>query len=82
MKKISILLLALTVIVGLTACGRNNDTGATDRTDMTILPTAIPTIETNIPDPEVDTEMPIYTEGTGITMPSMEGTQGQDANSK
>lgn len=72
MKKISILLVALAISVSLAACGRNNDTGTSD---MTILPTDMPTIGTNIPDPEIDTQMPMYTEGTGMTNP----TSGESA---
>lgn len=81
MKKISILLLALVIATGLAACGRNNDTGATDN-NMTILPTSLPTIGTNIPDPEVDTQMPMYTEGTGTTNTTVPGSQTGDTGSK
>lgn len=69
MNKITILMLALAISVSLAACGRNNDTG-NGTSDMTILPTDMPTIGTNIPDPEIDTQMPMYTEGTGMTDPS------------
>ena len=31
---------------------------------MTLLPSMDPTINTNIPDPDVDTKMPMYTDGT------------------
>lgn len=74
MKKISIFLLALVVAGSLAACGRNNDNGSNSTSDMTILPTNMPTIGTNIPDPEIDTQMPMYTEGTGFTDPSVEST--------
>lgn len=82
MKKISVILLALVMVASLSACGRNNDTGATDRNDMTILPTAIPTMETNIPDPEVDTQMPMYTDDTGVTVPGTVESQDSNANHK
>ena len=50
---------------------------------LTILPDILPTLETNIPDPEVNTQMPIYTEGTDstdstdLTLPH--STQKEDA---
>lgn len=81
MKKISILLLALAIAGSLAACGRNNDNGANSTSDMTILPTAMPTLDTNIPDPEIDTQMPMYTEGTGMTNPSA-GESAPAADSK
>jgi hypothetical protein len=31
------------------------------------MPDILPTMDTNIPDPDVDTQMPIYTEGTDST---------------
>ena len=81
MKKISILLLALVIATGLAACGRNNDTGTTDNS-MTILPTSLPTMDTNIPDPEIDTQMPMYTEGTGTTNMTIPGSQTGEADKK
>ena len=76
MKKICILALTLILTVSLAACGRGNDT---PDTKMTILPDMNPTIDTNIPDPSVDTQMPIYTDGTD---PSdwMDSTQGIGTN--
>ena len=67
--------LALVMMVTLAACGRrkNNETSAptTNASDYntTIIPDMDPTIDTNIPDPNVDTSMPMYTDGT-------EGTDG------
>ena len=61
MKKISIVTLAFILAASLAACGRRNNT---PDTQMTILPT----IETNIPDPDVDTKMPMYTDGTDETI--------------
>lgn len=69
MKKCIITALILTLTLSFTACSRNNDqTG----NNMTILPDSMPTLETNIPDPDVDTEMPIYTDGadTGTMDPT------------
>lgn len=59
MKKYGIIALVLLICLSLAACGRRNDDNS-----MTILPTMDATIDTNIPDPEVDTKMPIYTDGT------------------
>ena len=61
MKKHYIFAVILTLAISLAACGRRNET---PNTDMTILPGINPTIGTNIPDPEVDTKMPMYTDGT------------------
>lgn len=70
MKRIQILLLTATLILCLAACGRSdrNDMSATStmpNSGMTIMPN--PTFDTNIPDPDVDTKMPIYTDGTDPT---------------
>ena len=66
MKALLTLMLAATLAVSLWACGCSNGTPGT-----TLMPDILPTIDTNIPDPEVDTQMPIYTEGT-------DGTTGFD----
>lgn len=84
MKKISMIILALVMTFSLVACGRqnNNETSAPSTTasdrNPTIIPDMDPTIHTNIPDPDVDTSMPMYTDGT-------EGTNGighDNANSR
>ncbi len=73
MKKFSIVILVLTVVLSLAACGCQNSNNATNTTgtqadtNMTILPDMDNTLGTNIPDPDVDTSMPIYTDGTGTT---------------
>ena len=70
MKKISIYMLIFVIAVSLCACGRkNNNTPSSvmPSTDMSILPDTMPTMGTNIPDPSVDTQMPIYTDGTDPT---------------
>ncbi len=70
MKKLGIFMLILVIAASLCACGRgNNETPGTvmPSTDMAILPDTMPTLDTNIPDPSVDTQMPIYTEGTETT---------------
>lgn len=82
MKKICILLLALVVSVSIAACGRSNDNVTDGDGTMTILPTALPTMDTNIPDPDINTEMPMYTEGTGVTDPVIDGSGSSGANSK
>ena len=72
MKKITITALALVMTLTLAACGRRNNnvtsaptTKATE--NNTIIPDMNPTIDTNIPDPNVDTSMPMYTNGTEDT---------------
>ena len=70
MKKISILLLSFLLAFGITACGRNNNdtdivpTTILPETSMPLLPDMDPTLDTNIPDPSINTEMPTYTDGT------------------
>ncbi len=70
MKKCCIFALLLVLALSLCACGRNNDAtvpstrSVMPSTDMNILPDTMPTLETNIPDPNVDTQMPGYTDGT------------------
>ena len=71
MKKATILIIAIALCIGLSACGRknndqtNNTTNGT--TNFTVLPDTDMTIETNIPDPDVDTSMPMYTDSTEET---------------
>ena len=73
MKKLSMIALVLVLTLALAACGRRNNNETTaptttePSTDMTIIPDIDPTIETNIPDPNVDTSMPMYTDGTDST---------------
>ena len=67
MKKISIVTLAFILAASFAACGRRNNT---PDTQITILPT----IETNIPDPEVDTSMPDMTD-------MIDGTEDASGNS-
>ena len=64
MKKYCMIALTIVLALSITACGRRNDTA---ETEMTILPTMDPTINTNIPDPDVDPKMPVYTDGTNAT---------------
>ena len=72
MKKCIILAWTLILALSLCACGRNHTTtvpttfNTTPSTDMNILPDTMPTLETNIPDPNVDTQMPGYTDGTDM----------------
>ena len=78
MKKYRIIALTIILALSFAACGRNNDTG---NNDMTILPDTMPTLETNIPDPDVDTKMPIYTDGADSDLfdPTAQ-TDGQSRN--
>ena len=70
MKKLFAIMISLLIVASFTACGcMRSTTGETSAptvttTAPTTMPDIIPTIETNIPDPSVDTEMPIYTDGT------------------
>lgn len=81
MKKITTIALAIIMAASLAACGRrnNNETSAptTNATDYntTIIPDMDATIGTNIPDPNVDTSMPMYTNGTEDTT----GTNGTES---
>lgn len=78
MKKYMIAALTLILALSFTACGRRNN--QTDN-NMTILPDPMPTLETNIPDPDVDTKMPVYTEGTDAnTMDPTGQTDGMTRN--
>jgi len=68
MRAIMTALFAVALAFSLTACGCSNSAmGDTQAPNTTILPDILPTIETNIPDPEVDTQMPIYTEDSNAT---------------
>lgn len=62
MKKHCVIGMVMLLCFSLAACGRRNN-----KPEMTIIPTIDPTITTNIPDPDVDTQMPIFTEGTDPT---------------
>lgn len=69
MKKISIAVLAAILVLYMAACGRKQDNApttmpTTQPTEMTILPNIDPTLDTNIPDPNINTEIPTYTDGT------------------
>ena len=70
MKKCMIFVLTTILALSLCACGRSNNTPSTNNvtpsTNMNILPDTMPTLETNIPDPDVDTQMPGYTDGTDM----------------
>lgn len=83
MKKSIIFTLLIVLTFSLSACGRNNG-GNTSKptiiptTDMTILPDTMPTVGTNIPDPDVDSSMPMYTDGTEATdSTGASGTNGR-----
>lgn len=72
MKKISIAIVSVLLVLTMAACGGKQDTNVTTMpttqpTAMTILPDIDPTLETNIPDPEINTDMPTYTDGTDPT---------------
>ena len=73
MKKISIMFLVLAMTLCIAACGRNNNeensvpSTILPETTMPFLPEMDPTLDTNIPDPDINTEMPTYTDGTDPT---------------
>ena len=83
MKKLILAVLALVLSVSLAACGRNDDDMATTppttspSTDMPIIPEMDPMPEANIPDPDVDTEMPLYNDGTD---PANNGTNSRSGH--
>lgn len=73
MKKLFAIMISLLIVASFAACGCMRSTtgestvpSSTTNTPST-MPDIIPTMETNIPDPSVDTEMPIYTDGTDQT---------------
>lgn len=69
MKKYVMIALVLVLALSLCACGRRNDTpvNTMPSTDMSVIPDMDATLDTNIPDPNVDTEMPLYTDNTNST---------------
>ncbi len=85
MKKLSAVLLAVVLVLSLAACRMRNDTPETTPTVVTTLPTTapetapvqtepMPTLETNIPDPNVDNSMPGMNNGTDGTENSGNGS--------
>ena len=90
MKKICIMVLVLALSITVAACGRRdtNETTApttTPSTGMDIIPDMDQTIGTNIPDPNVDSTMPMYTDGTEDTIEPNMGSDtlsGQDGRNK
>ncbi|MBR7122043.1 MAG: hypothetical protein IKC95_01090 [Oscillospiraceae bacterium] len=82
MKKFGIVAIAFLLGVSLTACGGNNNDGTdnssstTPSSTVSILPETNPTTGTNIPDPDVDSNMPTYTDGTTGTDTTENSTKG------
>ena len=64
MKALISILFATVFSLTLSACGCSMSTDGTHDPAATGMSDILPTLEQNIPDPDVDTEMPIYTEGT------------------
>ena len=66
MRKLITAFVVVVLIISLAACGRRQD--ATPTTNSTAQPTTIPfndpTLDTNIPDPHINTEVPTYTDGS------------------
>ena len=68
MKTLLSLILTAALAASLSACGCSNSmVQETQAPSTTLLPDIFPTMDTNIPDPEIDTQMPIYTEETNST---------------
>ena len=68
MKSFLSTILMLVFVLGLTACGCSNSMADDTQTpNTTLIPNILPTLDTNIPDPDIDTQMPIYTEGSDST---------------
>mgnify|MGYP002513141085 CR=1 FL=1 len=68
-RKLLALFLSAAMMMSMAACGRKQDNTpttmpTTQPTEMTILPNIDPTLDTNIPDPNINTEIPTYTDGT------------------
>lgn len=87
MKKLGVLLLAVVLILALAACRKRNNTPETTPTVATTVPTTVPettpvlpetmpTLETNIPDPNVDSSMPGMNDGTDTTENTGNGDDG------
>ncbi len=84
MKKLRIFMLIFVLCLSLVACrrGNNNETTGTtteatnsSTTETTLLPQIDPTLDTNIPDPDVDTSMP---DGTDIFDETQNTTDNQN----
>ena len=84
MKKILALIFVFVLAVSLVACGRSKNENTTPSTThpstgMDIVPDMKP-METNIPDPNVDTSMPMYTNGTeGTDLTAQNATSSYSA---
>lgn len=88
MKKSFALLMAICMVISLCACGRNKPAetmptttpttvpATTAPTTHATMPSVDPTMETNIPDPSVDTSMPDVTEFMPTDGTETETTEG------
>ena len=78
MKRFLIIAFIFVLAVSLVACGRMNNQNTISTTQpstgMDLTP-SMPPMETNIPDPNVDTSMPMYTDGTEMIDPSIPTTK-------
>ena len=78
MKKLSIALLACLMVLTMAACGRNNDPMSNTTGSM---PTILPTMDTNIPDPDTNggTDNPTWnTEPSDFGANNTTGSVSQD----
>ena len=91
MKKLSIIALILVLVLALAACGKKNDTGDQNTTVPTtgssVLPEMDPTMDTNIPDDNIngnstDTTGTTDTTDSGSTSGNSADTTGPDGTMK
>ncbi len=87
MKKITIVLLIVVIALSICACGRSDRDETSIPTQpsnpINIMPSMDPTIDTNIPDPDVNSTMPMYTDGTDATNSTGNvGGTGSNGNEK
>ena len=90
MKKITILVLSAILAISVSACGRK-DTPTIPTTPSTAMPTTqatvpttmpMPTLETNIPDSDINTEPQVTDDMTGPNMDTTEATDGMRSRSR
>ena len=91
MRKIAVFLLAAMVCLSFAGCRSNMEVEPLDTTAPATQPITTPPATTipdtfddmtNIPDPSVDTEMPIYTEGTDNNANETTDTSGTGMGGK
>ena len=85
MKKLSIFALIIVLVLALAACGKKNDTGNQNTTipstGNSVLPEMDPTMDTNIPDDNVNGNSTDTTATTDSTDSNNGSTSGNNADS-